>query len=75
MRTLLKKQIIAILVLAVLCLFSVALAAGSYHGNIQSGIFHASYCRWYTCKNCVAVFDSRQEAIAAGYRACKVCKP
>ncbi|MEN8135221.1 MAG: Ada metal-binding domain-containing protein [Thermodesulfobacteriota bacterium] len=27
------------------------------------------------CKKCAAIFDSREEAISAGYRPCKVCKP
>ena len=50
-------------------------ASGGYHGNVKSHVFHRSGCRYYNCKNCTAVFQSREEAIAAGYRPCKVCKP
>jgi len=46
-----------------------------YHGNVKSQIFHRPGCRWYNCKNCVAVFETKQSAIKAGYRPCKVCKP
>ena len=46
-----------------------------YHGNVRSKIFHQPGCRYYNCKNCVAIFNSRDEAIEAGYRACRVCRP
>jgi endonuclease YncB( thermonuclease family) len=46
-----------------------------YHGNVKSGIFHGLGCRYYDCKNCTAEFKSREEAIGAGYRPCKVCRP
>jgi len=50
-------------------------SSGAYHGNTQSRIFHRSTCRYFNCKNCTAVFNSREEAIQAGYRPCKICKP
>lgn len=50
-------------------------ASGAYHGNVDSGVFHASVCRHYDCKNCVKSFSSREAAIAAGYRPCGICKP
>lgn len=46
-----------------------------YRGNTQSHIFHRSSCRHFGCKNCTRVFSSREEAINAGYRPCKVCNP
>lgn len=46
-----------------------------YHGNLKSHKFHAPGCRYYYCKNCRAVFKSRQAAIRAGYIPCKVCRP
>ncbi|MDM8214675.1 thermonuclease family protein [Desulfovibrio piger] len=49
--------------------------AGGYSGNTNSGIFHSSGCRYFDCKNCTAHFSSRDEAISAGYRPCKVCRP
>ena len=47
----------------------------AYHGNVRSGVFHRAGCRYYNCRNCVAVFNTREEALKAGYRPCKVCKP
>lgn len=47
----------------------------AYHGNVKSKVFHAPECRYYNCKNCIAVFESKEEAIQAGYRACKICRP
>lgn len=46
-----------------------------YHGNRSSHVFHKPTCRYYWCKNCTRVFDTRDGAIKAGYRPCKVCKP
>jgi hypothetical protein len=46
-----------------------------YHGNTDSKIFHGPGCRHYNCGNCTASFQSRDAAIAAGYRACRVCDP
>ena len=53
----------------------IGLAAAKYHGDKSSMIFHQSSCRHYNCKNCTVVFTSREAAIAAGYRPCKVCNP
>ena len=46
-----------------------------YHGNRKSHKFHKPSCRWYNCKNCTKIFNSRQDAINAGYVPCKICKP
>jgi hypothetical protein len=54
---------------------SVKSSTGVYHGNRKSKVFHASHYRYYNCKNCTAVFQSREDAIKAGYRPCKRCKP
>jgi len=48
---------------------------GAFHGNIKSKVFHRQGCRYYNCSNCTAVFDSRERAIGAGYRPCKICSP
>jgi micrococcal nuclease len=48
---------------------------GSYHGNLNSHVFHSSNCRNYNCKNCIKAFQAREEAIATGYRPCGQCKP
>lgn len=47
----------------------------SYRGNAESRVFHVPTCRHFTCKNCVVTFDSRDEALKAGYRPCGVCRP
>jgi micrococcal nuclease len=50
-------------------------AVGAYHGNVSSMVFHGPNCRDYNCKNCTAVFRTREEAIEAGFRACGSCNP
>jgi hypothetical protein len=54
---------------------AVAVAAAEYHGNRNSHIFHRPGCRYYNCKNCVVYFATRQAALKAGFRPCKICKP
>lgn len=49
--------------------------AKPYHGNLKSKKFHRPGCRYYSCRNCLANFKTREEAIKAGYYPCKVCKP
>ena len=46
-----------------------------YHGNAKSHVFHTQTCRYYDCKNCTVEFFSKEEAVDAGYRPCKVCRP
>ena len=50
-------------------------STGPYHGNVRSHVFHKPSCRYYNCKNCTAVFQTREAAIAAGYRPGGICKP
>lgn len=50
-------------------------AGSGFHGNVKSGVFHQPSCESYNCKNCSAVFGSREEAIAAGYKLCGKCRP
>lgn len=52
-----------------------AAGSDSYHGNVKSHKFHSPSCRHYNCKNCTEVFNSRGEAVSAGYEACGMCKP
>ncbi|MGX7950753.1 sunset domain-containing protein [Oleidesulfovibrio alaskensis] len=47
----------------------------TFHGNTSSHVFHKPGCRYYDCKNCTRVFQTRDEAIKAGYRPCGSCKP
>ena len=45
-----------------------ATASGPFHGNLSSRVFHAPSCPYYDCKNCTAVFATRDAAVAAGFR-------
>ena len=49
--------------------------AGPYHGNVRSHVFHRPGCEHYDCKNCTEVFETREEATAAGYRPGGTCTP
>ena len=46
-----------------------------FHGNVNSRIFHSPACSAYRCRNCTLAFDSRDDAIAAGFRPCRMCDP
>jgi micrococcal nuclease len=46
-----------------------------YHGNVRSKVFHQPGCPDYNCKNCTREFQSRDEAIQAGFRPCGRCNP
>lgn len=51
--------------------------AGNYVGNRRTKVFHRADCEWaqkISLQNRVE-FRSRNEAIRAGYRPCRVCKP
>ncbi|MFC1524626.1 hypothetical protein ACFL6N_07540 [Thermodesulfobacteriota bacterium] len=49
-------------------------AAGLFHGNEKSHVFHDSTCTYYSDKNCTAKFVSREDAIVAGFKPCKLCQ-
>ena len=69
------SNVIALFTILVIITSGFVYAASVYHGNSKSYVFHHSGCRYYNCKNCVMTFETREEALEAGYRACKVCKP
>ena len=48
---------------------------GSYHGNVSSMVFHRASCKYFNCKNCTVIFDTREKAIKQGFRPCGICKP
>jgi hypothetical protein len=50
-------------------------AAGQLLGNTGSLVFHNTDCKFSKSKNCTAVFNSKEEAITAGYKACGICSP
>lgn len=52
-------------------------AAAAYMGNSRQKIFHQLNCKFAKkalAKNRV-YFESREEAVNAGYRPCRTCKP
>lgn len=69
--------------IAAACLLGFALCGAAavqaqdaaFHGNVKSRIFHRPGCRYYDCGACTAAFPSREAAVAAGYRPCKICNP
>lgn len=46
-----------------------------FSGNTNTHKFHKASCRYATCKNCTAKFETRQEAIDAGYAPGGCCDP
>ena len=51
-----------------------AAVSGPFHGNVQSHVFHAPGCPNYNCKNCTAVFATREDAVAHGYKPAGDCR-
>jgi hypothetical protein len=49
--------------------------SGVYHGNVKSHVFHRPGRRYYDCRDCTAIFKSREEAVKGGHSPCKVSKP
>jgi hypothetical protein len=47
---------------------------GLLHGNTGSRLFHRPDCKFYEGKECTARFVSREEAVAAGYKPCRLCE-
>lgn len=47
---------------------------GLLRGNTGSRLFHRPDCKFYEGKECTARFVSREEAVAAGYKPCKLCE-
>lgn len=70
-----KKTLLTSLCVSLLLSTAIAAGTAAYSGNVKSKIFHRSSCRYFASKSCTASFSSREAAIHAGYRACKVCKP
>lgn len=44
-----------------------------YHGNQDSRVYHAPGCQHYSCKNCVVVLSSKEEAGQRGFRPHSQC--
>jgi len=44
-------------------------------GNTGTLVFHSSGCKYSKSKKCIAVFNTKEEAIQKGYKPCGTCKP
>ena len=68
---------LALSFLAALFLAAAVLAAPQYVASVHKEPFHRVSCRWarkISPKNAV-YYNTREEAIQAGHRPCKVCNP
>ena len=70
----LKKCALALLAAMVVSMASPALAS-DYLGNPRSMKFHYSDCRTIKHPENFVPFQTRDEAVDAGYVPCKVCNP
>ena len=75
MRSVPRRLALAVCLAAVLAAGWALAQDTVFHGNAQSHIFHRQGCRYFDCKACTVVFQSREAAVAAGYKPCKVCNP
>jgi hypothetical protein len=50
-----------------------AATATTFRGNISSGLYHASTCPNFNCRNCTRLFTSEADAKAAGFRPAGDC--
>jgi micrococcal nuclease len=48
-------------------------ATVAFRGNVATGVYHASTCPNFTCRNCTRVFGTEAEAKAAGFRPAGDC--
>jgi micrococcal nuclease len=46
---------------------------GPFRANINSGVFHRPGCPHYQCRNCTRLFQTQEEAMAAGFRPARDC--
>jgi hypothetical protein len=61
--------------LAVACLSMGRNEVPAYIGNVRSYVFHRQTCRHLPTARNRTYFDTRAQAINAGYRPCRNCKP
>ncbi len=52
-----------------------AVLTAPFKGNVKTHVFHRLGCPHYNCANCLAEFQTREEALAAGYTPCRICSP
>ena len=70
-------QKILILIVAAIFLMTANVLASNYVGNASSKKFHYADCSAAQKIKSVnrVEFNSREEAVSAGYISCKICKP
>lgn len=49
-------------------------AVPAFKGNAETQVFHSLSCKFSQGKKCTVEFPTREEAVAQGYKPCKVCK-
>ncbi|MCG8639905.1 MAG: hypothetical protein MI862_09210 [Desulfobacterales bacterium] len=47
----------------------------SFAGNESSYVFHKMACKYALSKKCTRKFNTREQAIEAGFKPCNICKP
>ncbi len=47
----------------------------SFTGNESSYVFHKMTCKYALSKKCTRKFNTREQAIEAGFKPCNICKP
>jgi micrococcal nuclease len=52
-----------------------ARSSGPFHANVRSGVFHRQGCQRYDCQSCTRVFDTRAQAVTAGFWPAGDCQP
>ena len=70
------KRVLYPLLIVVLVATAV-MAAPQFVASKNKGAFHTATCTWVKkiAPNNVVYFETRDAAIAAGHKPCKVCKP
>ena len=50
-------------------------ASTGYAGNTDTHVFHSITCNFAKGKKCTVEFTDRDDAIAQGFKSCKICNP
>ena len=45
------------------------------YGNTKSRVFHRASCKSFNSITCTSLFNSHSEAVNAGFKPCRICKP
>jgi hypothetical protein len=50
-------------------------AVTTVYGNTKSNVFHKSACKSFNSISGTSLFNSHSEAVSAGFKPCRICKP